>query len=59
MTTLTMVATSAASRTKPLPSCLTKNRLKAVVPAVSVPIEEGHVIILHIPVGIHHRLVGW
>jgi len=25
---------------------------------VPVPIEEGHVIILHIPVGIHHRSVG-
>jgi len=27
--------------------------------AVSVPIEEAHVIILHIPVGVHHRSVGW
>ena len=50
---------SAASRTNPLPPRLTQHRLEAVVAAVSVPIEEGHVIILHIPVGIHHRSVGW
>ena len=50
---------SAASKTNPLPPRLTQHRLKAVVTAVSMPIEEGHVIILHIPVGIHHRSVGW
>ena len=46
-------------RLNPLFSRLTQDGLKAVVPAVSVSIEEGHVIILHIPVGIHHRSVGW
>ena len=50
---------SAASKTNPLLPRLTEHRLIAVVTAVSVPIEEGHVIILHIPVGIHHRSVGW
>jgi hypothetical protein len=50
---------SAASRIKPLLSRLTQNRFEAVMATVSVPIEEGHVIILHIPVGIHHRSVGW
>ena len=43
---------SAASRTNPLPPRLTQHRLEAVMATVSVPIEEGHVIILHIPVGI-------
>ena len=50
---------SAASKTNPLPPRLTQHRLKAVMATVPVPIEEGHVIILHIPVGIHHRSVGW
>jgi hypothetical protein len=47
----------AALRINPLPH-LAQNRLEAVVTAVSVSIEEGHVIILHIPMGIHHRSVG-
>ena len=55
---LEMVIQFAASRTNPLPPRLTEHRLKAVVTAVSVPIEEGHVIILDIPVGVHHRSVG-
>jgi len=53
-----MAFPSAASRTNSLPPRLTEHRLKAVVTAVPVPIEEGHVIILHIPVGVHHRSVG-
>ena len=38
---------SAASRTNPLPPRLTQNRFEAFMPAVSRPIKEAHVIILH------------
>ena len=37
-----LASPSAASKTNPLPPCLTQHRLKAVVTAVSVSIEEGH-----------------
>ena len=50
---------SAASKTNPLPPRLTQHRLKAVMATVPGPIKEAHVIILHIPVGIHHCSVGW
>jgi len=50
---------SAASKTNPLPPRLTQHGFEAVVTAVPVPVEKGHMVILHIPVGIHHRSVGW
>lgn len=49
----------AASNTNPLLPRLAQHRLKAVMTAVPMPIEEGHMVILHIPVSIHHRSVGW
>lgn len=54
-----MGATSAASKTDPFPPSLAQHRLKAVVTAVSGPIKEGHVIILHRPVCFHHCLLCW
>ena len=45
----------AASRTNPLPSRLAQHRFEAVVTAVPVPIEEGHMVILHIPIGIQNK----
>jgi len=53
------VSPSAASKTNPLPPRLTQHGFEAVVTAVPVPVEKGHMVILHIPVGIHHRSVGW
>ena len=43
---------SAASRTNPLPPGFAQDRLEALMTTAPVPIEEGHVIILDIPVGI-------
>ena len=33
--------------------------LEALMAAVSGPVKEAHVIVLHCPVRIHHRSVDW
>ena len=47
------------SRLTPLLSRLAQLGLEAVVAAVTRAIEEAHVVVLHVPVRIHHRSVGW